>query len=67
MPPREFARRATRTVDVQQAPSILLVMGFHLPSAIADYASLSFALNLPPRLSDDQIEEFVRRTTGTVP
>jgi RHS repeat-associated protein len=58
--PLEFARRASISVDVSRAKSILYSMGFSVPGQIPDKDALRNALNSTPRLNKEQIRQFVQ-------
>jgi RHS repeat-associated protein len=59
--PSDFAALASITITAEQARTILREMGFSVPSVIYDKAALDDALRNTPRLTPEQIEEFIRR------
>jgi len=65
--PEDFAKRARWTIPAQQAADILRAMGFAMSPVIASYAALTLAINLSPRLGDEQIQEFIAGVTRLFP
>lgn len=57
--PAQFAERAT-SVSLETARSALSRLGVQIPARIADKAALDAALRSTPRLSSEQVAEFVR-------
>jgi hypothetical protein len=57
--PAEFARRARYTISAAQARAILRGMGIIVPSIIRGPAGVDAALGFVPRLSQEQVQQFV--------
>ena len=62
--PREFAQKAGLTLIAAEARNILRNIGIALPHRIANKARLSEILHTSPRLTQEQIFEFVRQARG---
>ncbi len=63
LPPLEVADRAELSVSATDARGILQDMGFQLPSRIQGKSRLTEVLRETPRLSPEQIEEFISKAS----
>jgi hypothetical protein len=62
IPPIEFQRRAQHTIPVDKARRILKEMGVaDLPASFPSTAAATEALENTPRLTPEQVQEFLRR------
>jgi hypothetical protein len=59
MPPAEFAAKASITISAAQARGILSQLGIQVPSIIRDIPALDYELKIAPRLTPEQIQEFL--------
>jgi RHS repeat-associated protein len=57
----EFASRASISISVDQARTILGDMGFELPNKISSYEELNYYMHNTPRMTSEQIGEFIQR------
>jgi len=61
--PAEFEARASVTLSVAQARSILKELGVQMPTIIRDVSALDYELKTTPRLTSKQIQEFLLKAS----
>lgn len=61
--PAEFEARASVTLSVAQARSILKELGVQMPTIIRDVSALDYELKITPRLTSKQIQEFLLKAS----